>query len=76
MSRDRDVPPYKPKYPFHIYKMRFLCDFVSGEPTPNIEISDMEFCELPEISESRTLQSDIELMFEHHTDPSSAVFVD
>lgn len=56
--------------------MRFLCDFVSGEPTPNIEISDMEFCELPEISESRTLQSDIELMFEHHTDPSSAVFVD
>lgn len=77
--RDRDIHPYKPKYPFHIYKMFFLCDFESGSPAINIEISDIDFFErskLPNLSESRVLQSDIELMFEHYHHPGREICVD
>ncbi len=54
--------PYKPKYPLHVYKMLFLCNFESGEPAINIEISDIGFFELsklPKLSESRVLQRDV-----------------
>lgn len=77
--KDRDVHPYLPKYPQHIYKMFFLCHFESGQPTPNIEISEIGFFELnalPPLSTSRVLKSDIELMFQHHEHPTTSVWVD
>ena len=77
--KDRDVHPYSPKFPFHIYKMIFLCELVSGSPTPNIEISEIEFFaqdDLPPLSQSRTLPEDIQLIFEHHKDQDLGVYVD
>ncbi|USD43214.1 NUDIX hydrolase [Vibrio sp. SCSIO 43135] len=77
--KDRDSHPYVPKYPQHIYKMFFLCTFESGVPTSNIEISDIDFFDLgnlPELSKSRVLRDDIELMFKHFNNPSSDVLVD
>ncbi|WP_305812776.1 NUDIX hydrolase [Photobacterium leiognathi] len=77
--RDRDMHPYKPKYPLHVYKMLFLCNFESGEPAINIEISDIGFFELsklPKLSESRVLQRDVEVMFEHYNNPNSKIVVD
>jgi len=77
--KDRDVHPYYPKFPYHIYKMFFLCQFESGEAMTNIEISDIGFFgldELPRLSEGRVLPSDIELMFEYFNDADKPVYVD
>ncbi|MBW3695027.1 NUDIX domain-containing protein [Vibrio sp. T187] len=77
--KDRDVHPYLPKFPFHIYKMFFLCTLESGVPTTNIEISDIDFFSLdnlPDLSQSRTLPQDIEMMFEYHAHPDRAVIID
>lgn len=77
--KDRDVHAYLPKYPQHIYKMFFLCRFESGQPQTNIEISDIGFFaldELPPLSESRVLKSDIELMFQHAEYPQTEIHVD
>jgi len=77
--KDRAVHPYIPIFPFHIYKMFFLCDFVSGEPMINIEISEIDFFDLdnlPNLSESRVLPEDIAMMFEHYKNPNLAVSVD
>ncbi|OLQ93291.1 ADP-ribose pyrophosphatase [Vibrio panuliri] len=77
--KDRDSHPYIPKYAQHIYKFFFLCTFESGVPLTNIEISDIDFFErdkLPELSKSRVLSDDIELMFKHHQQPASPVWVD
>ncbi|MBF9002517.1 MULTISPECIES: NUDIX hydrolase [Vibrio] len=77
--KDRAVHGYHPLFTFHIYKLFFLCDFISGEAKENIEISDIGFFgrdEIPELSESRTLPKDIEMMFEHFNDPTLDVYVD
>ncbi|OAN18031.1 ADP-ribose pyrophosphatase [Photobacterium jeanii] len=77
--KDRAIHPYVPTYPFHIYKMFFLCDFVSGSPEINIEISEIGFFELdnlPPLSESRVLVEDIAMMFEHNRKPNLTVLVD
>ncbi|WP_286232743.1 NUDIX hydrolase [Thalassotalea sediminis] len=77
--KDRDIHPYVPKYPQHIYKLFFLCTFESGQPLTNIEISEIDFFErdnLPELSESRVLRDDIELMFRCHENPTTEVLVD
>lgn len=77
--KDRDVHPYLPKFPFHIYKMFFLCELVSGLPTTNIEISAIDFFslnELPPLSQSRVLPEDIKLVFDHYNDSNLNVYVD
>ncbi len=77
--KDRDVHPYTPKYPFHIYKMIFLCELVSGEAKANIEISEIDFFSfdnLPELSQGRTLPDDIKLIFEHANNPALNVYID
>ncbi|WP_068717837.1 NUDIX hydrolase [Vibrio tritonius] len=77
--KDRAVHGYNPIFPFHIYKLFFICEFVGGEITENIEISEAGFFSLddiPPLSESRTLMSDIEMMFAHYNNPSLPVYVD
>lgn len=77
--KDRDAHPYSPKFPFHIYKMIFLCELVSGSPTTNIEISEIDFFsldDLPPLSQSRVLPEDIKLVFDHYNDSNLSVYVD
>lgn len=77
--KDRDVHPYSPKFPFHIYKMIFLCELVSGSPTTNIEISEIDFFsldDLPPLSQSRVLPEDIKLVFDHYNNQNLSVYVD
>ncbi|MDA0117446.1 NUDIX hydrolase [Vibrio sp. T11.5] len=77
--KDRAVHDYQPEFPFHIYKMFFLCDFVSGEATTNIEISEIEFFapdELPQLSQGRVLVEDIEMMFDYLANPDKPIYVD
>ena len=66
--KDTHRHPYYPRNPHHIIKMIFLCSLQGGEPTANTEISEIGFFpleKLPELSQGRTIKSDIELLYRH-----------
>ncbi len=70
---DRSKHPHDPPFPFHIYKMFFLCELLGGEPKLSEETDGVEFFgeqELPELSISRTTPGQIQRMFEHHRNPN------
>jgi ADP-ribose pyrophosphatase YjhB (NUDIX family) len=70
---DRAKHPHVPPLPFHVYKMCFLCDILSGEPTVSREILEVGFFApdaLPPLSISRILEFQIFRMFEHAQNPS------
>jgi ADP-ribose pyrophosphatase YjhB (NUDIX family) len=69
---DRSRHPYVPPYSFHIYKMFFICEIVSGVPSPGMETDRVDFFEadkLPELSVSRVLDYQISRMFAHAAAP-------
>ncbi|WP_041060689.1 NUDIX hydrolase [Vibrio owensii] len=77
--RDRAMHDYQPPYPFHIYKMFFLCEYVSGEPKENIEVSEIDFFtqhKIPPLSQSRVLPRDIEMVFDAFYSEDFQVHVD
>ncbi|MDW6005114.1 NUDIX hydrolase [Vibrio mangrovi] len=77
--KDRAVHPYQPLFPFHIYKMFFLCELIDGEATENIEISEIDFFSphnLPPLSESRVLAQDIHMAFDAWENGISEVYID
>ncbi|MDF1811518.1 MAG: NUDIX hydrolase [Verrucomicrobiales bacterium] len=60
--KDRDRNPYKPKYPVSIYKLFFTATVISGQPVPNLEVSEIAFFDvddLPPLSEARVLAQDV-----------------
>ena len=66
--KDTRRHPYQLVGPHHIYKLLFLCELTGGAARENIEISDIGFFspdELPELSQSRTLPEDIQLLVTH-----------
>jgi ADP-ribose pyrophosphatase YjhB (NUDIX family) len=68
---DRAKHPHTPPFPFHIYKMFFLCDIAGGAASTSIETSEVRFfdeVELPELSTSRVLGFQIRRMFDHLRD--------
>ena len=70
--RDTHRHPYRPRNAYHIVKMLFLCELEGGEPASNIEISDIDFFpvdRLPDLSQGRTIASDISLMRLHKDQP-------
>ncbi|MET7769069.1 NUDIX hydrolase N-terminal domain-containing protein [Nocardia sp. NPDC005366] len=65
---DRDVQGHQPVYPYHVYKLFFLCDKISeGQPSPveTMEVGWFDVGELPELSTTRVLASQIHLLHEH-----------
>ncbi len=72
---DRLKHPHVPKHPFHIYKLFFLCALTGGEAATSNETSEIGFFnedDLPELSQERVLESQINRMFEHHRNLSLA----
>jgi ADP-ribose pyrophosphatase YjhB (NUDIX family) len=70
---DRARHPHVPPYPFHIYKMFFICEIVGGVPSPGLETEEVGFFrddELPELSLSRVLDYQITRMFAHAAEPT------
>ncbi len=68
---DRRLHPHPP-LPFHIYKLFFLCEITGGTPAPGPETEGVDFFaphDLPELSVSRVLASQIARMFAHHASP-------
>ncbi|MEF1303465.1 ADP-ribose pyrophosphatase, partial [Vibrio owensii] len=62
-----------------IYKMFFLCEYVSGEPKENTEVSEIDFFaqhKIPPLSQSRVLPRDIEMVFDAFYSEDFQVHVD
>jgi ADP-ribose pyrophosphatase YjhB (NUDIX family) len=69
---DRSKHPHEPLVLFHIYKLFFLCEIIGGSPKTSYETTAVDFFaedEIPELSISRTLPSQIARMFEHYRNP-------
>ena len=69
---DRNRQGHVPPYPYHVYKILFRCEIISGEATPSIETADVDFFAedaIPELSARRTTTVQIARMFEHMRHP-------
>jgi ADP-ribose pyrophosphatase YjhB (NUDIX family) len=63
---DRAKHPHDPPFPFHIYKMFFLCEIEGGEARPSSETSSVDFFgveALPPLSVSRITEDQIRFCF-------------
>jgi len=72
---DRNHPRHNhPPFEFHIYKLFFLCELISGSPTTSIETEDVAFFAeeaIPnDLSLSRTAPTQITRLFEHYRNPN------
>jgi ADP-ribose pyrophosphatase YjhB (NUDIX family) len=69
---DRGRHDHNPPFPFHVYKMFFLCDITGGTAQPSDETIAVDFFPLdalPELSLGRVLPKQIARMFEHRARP-------
>lgn len=69
---DRAMHPHEPPFPYHVYKLFFLCELTGGSPNPDSEIEEVGFFaedELPELSITRITPQQIARFFEHHRHP-------
>ncbi len=71
--QNRDLGEHGP-WPFHAYKLFFLCELLADEPEPltGVETQDVGFFaedELPELSR-KVGEWGLGWLFEHHRDPS------
>jgi ADP-ribose pyrophosphatase YjhB (NUDIX family) len=76
---DRAKHPHMPPLPFHVYKMFFVCEILSGEARPSRETPEVGFFALdalPPLSVSRVLEFQIRRLFEHAANPGLAVEFD
>ncbi len=70
---DRSKHSHQPPFPYHIYKMFFLCEILDGEATRSHESEEVGFFkedEIPPLSISRVLPEQITRMFEFYRNPS------
>ncbi len=70
---DRTKQGHYPPFPFHIYKIFFLCKLTGGTKSTSIETEDVEFFNednIPELSASRTTEKQIHRFFEFYRNPS------
>ncbi|TDP28221.1 NUDIX hydrolase [Nocardia ignorata] len=69
---DRDVQGHQPAFPYHVYKLFFLCETIShGRPSPieTMEVGWFDVETLPELSTTRVLDTQIRLLHEHWDKP-------
>jgi ADP-ribose pyrophosphatase YjhB (NUDIX family) len=66
---DRETQGNQPPYPYHIYKLFFLCRIIGGAARTSPETSGVAFFEeheIPELSVSRVNEKQLRRCFEHH----------
>ncbi|MBV8813900.1 MAG: NUDIX hydrolase [Verrucomicrobia bacterium] len=76
---DRTRHPHDPPFPFHIYKLFFLCEIEGGSPTTSVETSAVEFFpleSLPPLSLSRVTAEQIHFCFEAASNPNQPTVFD
>ncbi len=65
---DRSQHPHDPPFPFHVYKMFFLCTITGGAAKTSSETDGVEFfaeTSLPDLSLTRVTPGQIKRLFEH-----------
>jgi ADP-ribose pyrophosphatase YjhB (NUDIX family) len=70
---DRAKQGHIPPFPFHVYKLFFLCDLIGGKGTVSNETDGVDFFDedkIPALSRSRVLESQIKRFFEFHRNPN------
>lgn len=70
---DREKQGHVPPFPFHVYKLFFLCKIIGGAPRPNEEASEIGFFaedKLPDLSVSRVTEAEIKTFFRYLRNPS------
>jgi ADP-ribose pyrophosphatase YjhB (NUDIX family) len=71
---DRESQSHRPPFPYHVYKLFFLCELIGGAPRPNEEASEIAFFgedELPELSVSRVTEKQIRHFFALRSQPDA-----
>ena len=69
---DRTKHPHHPPFPFHVYKLFFLCRILAGQAKTSAETDAVGFfgeAEIPELSLSRVTPWQIQRCFEHLRNP-------
>jgi len=69
---DRSKHTHVPPFPFHIYKLFFLCEVTGGESGRSAETAEAAFFragEIPELSVSRVTAAQVARFFEHRCHP-------
>ncbi len=75
---DKKMHPHPPQ-PFYVYKMVFLCTALSTEIVPGFDVLDVAYFDinaLPELSQDRILQSQIETLFSRIAENNEAALFD
>lgn len=75
---DKKYHPHPPS-PYHVYKIFILCEIIGGQAKKGIETSAVDFFaedELPQISNERITESQIQLAFKHLYHPQEPVTFD
>lgn len=75
---DKKYHPHPPS-PYHVYKIFILCEIIGGQAKKGIETSAVDFFaenELPQISNERITESQIQLAFKHLYHPQETVTFD
>jgi ADP-ribose pyrophosphatase YjhB (NUDIX family) len=70
---DRARHPHEPPFPFHIYKLFFLCEITGGGPATSSETSAVDFFApdaLPPLSLTRIVSGQVLRLFEHARNPA------
>lgn len=71
---DRERHGHLPAHAFHVYKLFFICDVVTGTARPGLETSEVAFFakdNIPaDLSIGRVLRHQIDRVFEHWSSPS------
>lgn len=63
----------------YVYKLFFLCDLIGGTPSNNVETEEVGFFgeqEIPQLSLTRVMPSQITRLFEHYRHPNWATDFD
>lgn len=69
---DRAKQGHVPPFPYHVYKIFFLCELKGGKRTTSHETDDVDFFgegEIPELSAARTTSAQLKKFFEYLRNP-------
>lgn len=76
---DRDVQGHQPAFPYHVYKLFFLCWTISHGQLSTVETMEIGWFDidnLPELSTTRVLDTQIWLLHEHWNKPDLPTMFD
>lgn len=69
---DRAKQGHTPPFPYHVYKLFFLCELKGGKKATSIETDGVDWFlenDIPALSSARTTVSQLRRFFEHHRNP-------